>query len=224
MNQPGHSFIKFMHILLFSGISFCSLADEAALYDLAPQGSAFLRIIDLRKEHIDKPMPERLTLPIQNKRLSTVGYCSASEFIYLPAGDYRKEINAMLWRAELEPDQAYSLLIADDSLRLLRDYPVTDSRRAMLAVYNFSPFSTVSLNTAKSARTVFATIPQGESVAREINPLKSAFTVVNRGDRENTHLAVTAPMIFQPGVLSSLFICNDRSGIFTRWAYSMGGQ
>lgn len=209
-------------LLVFFTVS--SLADEAALYDLAPEGSAFLRIIDLRKSTSDNLSPDRLTLRIKDKRLSTAAYCSASEFIYLPAGAYRKEINGIHWKGALEPNKAYSLVVDNNSAKLLTDYRADNSRRAVLAVYNFSDYAQLSLETARSAQLVFNSIPQGQSTARAINPLKSAFAVIDQKDIENKSLAVTDAMIFQPGVLSSLFICADKEGVYTRWADSLGAD
>lgn len=209
-------------LLAFFAVS--SLADEAALYDLAPEGSAFLRIIDLRKSTSDNLSSNRLTLRIKNKRLSTAAYCSASKFIYLPAGAYHEEINGIHWKGALKPNKAYSLVVDNNSAKLLTDYRADNSRRAVLAVYNFSDYSQLSLETARSAQLVFNSIPQGQSTARAINPLKSAFAVIDQKDIENKSLAVTDAMIFQPGVLSSLFICADKEGVYTRWADSLGAD
>ena len=210
--------------LVLAFFTLSSLADEAALYDLAPEDSAFLRIIDLRKTTADNLSPDRLTLRIKDKRLSTAAYCSASTFIYLPAGAYQKEINGLPWKGVLEPNKAYSLVVDDRSVRLLVGYRADNARRAVLAVYNFSNYAQLGLQTAGSARPVFTSIPQGESSARAINPLKSAFAVVDQVDSDNKNLAVTDAMIFQPGVLSSLFICAGEEGVFTRWADRLGGD
>jgi len=219
-----------LHLLLFCSIlsillasSLRSLANEAALYDLAPEGSAFLRLIDLRKSTADNLSPDRLTLRIQDKRLSTAAYCSASEFIYLPSGEYREPVNGLSWKGSLEPNKAYSLVVDNRSVRLLEDYRAADTRRAVLAMYNFSSFSQLDLQTDRSARPVFTAIAQGESTARPINPFKSAFAVVNSAAADGNSLAVTDEMIFQSGVLASLFVCDGDKGVFTRWVNRLGG-
>jgi hypothetical protein len=217
-------FIALLAPLVFSCISFSSWADEAALYDLAPKGSAFLRIINLREHSSDRPYNNRLTLRIQNKHISTDAYCSASEFIYVTPGEYRKKINGLQWEGTLEPDKAYALVVEDNSVRLLKDYRAQDSRRAVLAVHNFSKLSQLDLETATSARSVFENIPQGGSVARAINPLKSAFSVIQRTAGKKERITVTDPMIFQSGVLSSLFICGDQSELVVHWADRMGNR
>lgn len=220
INRPQPSAIRLLQTLILSCLSFSSFANEAALYDLAPPDSAFLRIINLQKN----TTTEEIALHIGNKRLSTGAYCSASEFIYLPAGDYSQQMNGLLWKGILQPGKAYSLLVGDKTVTLLKDYRAEDSRRGMLVVYNFSNRSKLSLTTAKSARPVLTHIRQNASAARGINPLKSAFSVVDSGDIEAVSLALTKAMIFQPGVLSSLFICSDQSGLFTRWADRVGGR
>ena len=244
MSNPAQRITtRLIQALVLSCISFSGLSDEAGLYDLAPPGSAFLRIINLQKNS-PKGM---LTLRIERKSLSADGYCSASRFIYLPPGDYGKQINGLAWKGSLGPDQAYSLLIADKSVTLVKDYRADDSRRGMLAVYNFSSRPRLSLHAGKLARPVLANIPQGASAARGINPLKSAFSVVDSDEatakykrhkeykrdkeyrernegNEAKSLATTQPMIFQPGVLSTLFICSGEEGLFTRWADKVGGH
>ena len=217
-------------ILTLSWISLPGFTDEAALYDLAPADSAFLRIINLQLDqsvagHGDAIAGKNaLILYIENKRLSTEGYCSASEFIYLPAGTTEQEINAIPWKGSLQANKAYSLLISDKSVTLLEDYRAEDSRRGMLVVYNFSDYPRVSLQTAQSARSVLAHIPAGASAARVINPLKSAFEVIDSSNSEAVSLALTEAMIFQPGILSSLFICSDQGGVFTHWADKLGAR
>ena len=221
------TFLTFLMHFLLCCISFKSLANEAALYDLAPPGSAFLRVIDLRKNNpynVASESSSKITLRIEGKSLSTQAYCSASEFIYLPPGEYRKKVNGLQWRGSLEAEQAYSLVVDAHSARLLKDYRAADSRRAVLAVYNFSNLAQLDLVTARSARPVFTSIPQGESTAREINPLKIAFNLIDRTDPGGKSIAVIDAMIFQPAVLSSLFICQDQRGVFTRWADRLGGR
>jgi hypothetical protein len=219
-NQSQQLIIRLIQALALCSFAFPSLANEAALYDLAPPNSAFLRIINLQKNNPTDP----ITLRIENKRLSTKAYCSASDFIYLAAGERSQDVNGLPWKGILQPDQAYSLLVADESVTLLKDYRAVDSRRGMLVVYNFSDRPRLSLKTAKSALPVLTNIPQVASAARGINPLKSAFSVVDSTDIEGLSLAVTEAMIFQPGVLSSLFVCSDQSGMFTRWADRVGGH
>lgn len=219
------TFLLLLVHLLFSCISFKSLANEAALYDLAPPGSAFLRVIDLRKNSPDSlsgQSSSKITLRIKGKSISTDAYCSASGFIHLSPGEYSKQINGLQWRGFLEANQAYSLVVDNYSVRLLKDYRPRDPRRALLAVYNFSYLTQLGLVTARSARSVFANLPRGESVAREINPLKITFNLVDQADPGSDSITVTDAMIFQPGVLSSLFICVDQQGLFTRWADRVG--
>ena len=216
-NTTLQTITRLIQALAFSCLAFASLADEAALYDLAPPGSAFLRIINLQKSKPDEP----ITVRIQAKRLTAEVYCSASKFIYLPAGAYNQRVAGLRWKGSLQAGKGYSLLLADNNATLLRDYRAENSRRGMLAVYNFSNRSQVSLQTAKSARPVLSNISQMAAAARPINPLKSAFSVVDSTATEEV-IAQTEAMIFQPGVLSSLFICNDQSGLFARWADPAG--
>ena len=224
MNKIAQIILGLIQVLALSGLSFTSLADEAALYDLAPPDAAFLRVINLQKNTPSAGSNQHLTLRIEGKNLSTAGYCSASSFVYLPAGEYNEQVSGLRWQASLEAGKAYSLLVDDDSVTLVEDYRAKDSRRGMLVVYNFSSYSRLNLQTAKSARSVLSNIAQATSGARAIIPLKSAFSVVDSADTQGTSLVVTEAMIFQPGVSSSLFICTNPSGLFTHWADRAGGR
>ena len=130
----------------------------------------------------------------------------------------------MDWKGRLQPEQAYSLVVDHQSVRLIEDYLVADPHRALLAVHNYSNLPLLSLQTAKSAQAVFTNIPQSKTIARVINPVKSAFAVIDNGKSRAVRIATTNATIFQPGVLSSLFICADQAGVFTRWADGMGAQ
>ena len=224
MDKIAQIILGLIQVLTLSGLSFASLVNEAALYDLAPPDAAFLRVINLQKNTASSGSNQNLTLLIEGKNLSTAGYCSASKFVYLPAGEYNEQVSGSRWRASLGAGKAYSLLVGDDSVTLVEDYRAKDSRRGMLVVYNFSSYSSLNLQTAQSARSVLSNIAQEKSGARAINPLKSAFSVVDSADTRGTSLTVTEAMIFQPGVLSSLFICTNPSGMFTHWADRAGGR
>lgn len=192
--------------IFWGSLQSTAVADESALYDRAPEGSAFIRLISL----MDSP----LTMTIAGKQLHGDDYCRASEFIYLPPGQYQQRINGKLWQANLKSSAIYSLVVSSGDTWLLQEPQVNSTRKGMLAVYNFTTYSSLSIRTRKGGMAVFKQLPPGESIFRPVNPMKidlAAFAY-------EKHLLDTPTVIFQPGVLSSLFLCEREETLESHWA------
>ena len=192
--------------ILWESLQRSAIADEAALYDNAPEGSAFIRVISL----MDTP----LSLTIGDKQLHSEDYCRASEFVYLPAGQYQQYLNGRLWQANLKPKAIYSLVVSSSDTWLIQEPEVNSTRKGMLAVYNFTSYQSLSIRTRKGGMAVFKQLPQGENIFRSVNPIKidlAAFT-------NDEHLLDTPSVIFQAGVLSSLFLCEREESLESHWA------
>ncbi len=183
-----------------------AVADESALYDKAPEGSAFIRLISLT----DTPV----IMTLADKPLRSTEYCRASHFQYLPAGSYQQDVNGRQWHAELKPDAIYSLVVSATESWLIEEPKVKSSRKGMLAVYNFTPYNSVTIRTRKGGMAVFNKLPQGGSLFRSVNPMKIDLSAFSDGQ----HLLDTPAVIFQSGVLSSLFLCGRGETIESHWA------
>jgi hypothetical protein len=200
------SYTQLIVMLMLLAVCMMSNADDAALYDKAPKGSSFIRVISLSTT----PMSVRLG----DRNIQAQSYCSASEFLYLPAGQYSQTIGDISWSGEFEEDGIYSLVISDAEIWLLKEPKATHSRKGVLAVYNFSDYQSISVRTSEGGRLVFRELPKGQLVYRQVNPIKIGLSAY--ADEQRLH--DSAPVIFQTRVLSSLFICGQEKSLESHWA------
>jgi Alginate O-acetyl transferase AlgF len=180
-------------------------ADESALYDEAPEGSAYIRLINLTSSPINAGMA--------NKILTVKNYCYASEYVYLPGGEYTVNNQAVNWRGDLQADKAYSLIVTYAGARLKQEQRFSSVRKGLLAVYNFSSHS-ISVRTAQGNKPVFGVIESDTQKSREVNPLKIQLSV----HTVNEDALNVAPVIFQSGVISSLLVCRDGMQVVAHWS------
>jgi Alginate O-acetyl transferase AlgF len=192
--------------ILWESLQRTAVADEAALYDNAPDGSAFIRLISLTESP--------LLMTFADKQLRSDVYCRASEFVYLPAGQYQQSLNGRLWTSDLKPNAIYSLVVSANDTWLIQEPQVNSTRKGMLAVYNFTSYDSLSIRTRKGGMAVFKQLLQGENVFRSVNPIKIDLSAFSK----DQHLLDAAPVIFQAGVLSSLFLCGRDKNIESHWA------
>lgn len=206
VNKMSASAFFIMTLALTSLLfSFLVQADEAALYDEAPEGSAFIRLINLTSSPIDTG--------IANKMLAVKKYCYASEYVYLPGGEYTVNNQTVNWRGELQADKAYSLIVSDAGVRLEQEQHFSSVRKGLLAVHNFSSHS-ISVRTTQGNKPVFEVIEVDTKKSREVNPLKIQLSV----HTGNEGVLDVAPVIFQAGVISSLFVCHDGVQTVAHWS------
>jgi len=180
-------------------------AGESALYDEAPKGSAFIRLINLTFSAIE--------LEIGNTIIAVTDHCYASDYVYLPAGEYTVDNQAGNWRGQLDPDRAYSLVASLTGARLQPEQRFSSVRKGLLAVYNFSPNS-ISVKTTATGNPVLAEMARGTKKTRKVNPIKIQLSVhvKNKGSMN------VAPIIFQAGVVSSLLVCHDGAKTVANWS------
>lgn len=200
------SYTQLIIMLVVLSICVASKAEDAALYDKAPEGSAFIRVISLSSV----PMTVRLG----ERNIQAQDYCSASEFVYLPAGQYTQDIGNIQWTGVVEENSIYSLVISDAEIWLLKEPKAVSSRKGVLAVYNFSDHQSISVRTSQDGRLVFRELPKGQLVYRQVNPVKVGLSAY----ADDQRLLDTAPVIFQSRVLSSLFICGQDRKLESHWA------
>lgn len=185
--------------------SFQLRADESALYDDAPEGSAYIRLINLTSSPINAG--------IDNKILTVKEYCHASEYVYLPSGEYAVNNKTVNWNGELQVDKVYSIIVSYSGTRLEQEKRFTSARKGLLAVYNFSS-NIISIRTAQGNKPVFRVIESDTQKSREVNPLKIQLSVYT----DNKSSLDVAPVIFQAGVISSLFVCHDDVQTVAHWS------
>jgi len=188
-----------------TGSSKASDSPDGALYDLAPEGSAFVRLINLRKNASE--------VVLAKKSLKSKDHCSASGYRYFSPGEYQVSSQGMQLAARLEPQQAYSIVINDSQLMLIKDAYVKDRKLSLVSAYNFSQTTSLALKTADGRHTVFAGLEPLKQQARTINPVKAHFSLF----AEDVSVLNVKPVIFERGVASSLLICGDEKPRLSRW-------
>ncbi|UTW45918.1 alginate O-acetyltransferase AlgF [bacterium SCSIO 12696] len=169
-------------------------SDEAALYDKAPEGSAFIRLVNTTGQP--------LNITLGDKTLSAESHCQASGFVYLPEGHYATGG----WSGHLQSDIAYTLVVNTSGNQLYQQPVFRNIRKGQLAVYNLSS-TEFSIVTTKGHKAVFANLTVSDLRARPVNPVKIQLSVQAPG----TAAIATAPVIFQPSTTSSLLVCDNHS-------------
>ncbi len=194
-------------MLALTCVSGSLLADsqDSALYDLAPEGAAFVRVINLRQSASE--------VALADQSLKIDEYCSASRYHYFSAGDYQVLSRSLQLSARLDSHSAYSIVIEDDQISLINDAYVQDRKLSLVSAYNFSQSKSLALKTADGKHTVFSDLNPLEQKSRTINPVKAQFSLF----LDNLSVLEVKPIIFERGVASSLLICGDDEPVKSRW-------
>lgn len=187
--------------------------DERELYDLAPENSSFVRLINLSNQ------PQKFQL--NRAVLSVGGYCSASSYQYITAGDHNLKVESGSSKnttdrelvVSVASSQAYSVVVDNVGVRLVADRVVRNPRKSLVSVYNFSSLSDLSVKTSDGKHTVFYKIDKDSQLSREINPVKVDFSIFSK----NESLTNVATEIFERGVASTLLLCGDKQSLITQW-------
>ena len=175
------------------------------MYDLAPEGSSFVRLINVQQDTAE--------LKIEKKRIVETQFCRASDYVYFPAGFYAGEISGISWQAEFLAGVTYSVVVKVNEITVIQEEKLENRRKGLLVVYNFSDINTLSVQTTKGARPVLNYIQQSTFASRAVNPIKIALSVLAGGD-----IALDAEdIIFQSAMISSLFICSQNNLLISRW-------
>lgn len=182
-----------------------SHADEAALYDRAPAGSAFIRLVNLTSKS--------LTIKLGNQSLHSDRYCQASSYTYLANGEYRTSTASVQWHGQLKAGHAYTLAVSDTTAELFEQPLFDNARKGLFSVYNLSSES-VSIATTRGQKPVFADLRSNGYIARQVNPIKIELSALQNNRAPQT----VAPVIFQNNTDSSLFICEGNNQLVSSWA------
>lgn len=180
--------------------------DERGLYDLAPENSAFVRLINLTAQ----------TQKVHSNEvdLSVIGHCAASSYQPIQAGSYVFQSDGEALTSAIDANLAYSVVVDYSGMRLIVDKMVESPRKSLVAVYNFTSRSGLSVKTANGQHSVFSQLSSGDYAFREINPVKVSFSIFS----EDKNLSDVKAIVFERGVVSSLLLCERDGAIATTWA------
>ncbi len=192
-------------VALVPMVATSSEVDERALYDLAPENSSFVRLINLTES------PQRIRL--DKVTLSVPSYCSASGYKPINAGKYPLQLGKNELMTSMHSNLAYSLVVDKSGVTLVADTMVKSPRKSLVSVYNFTSVSDLFVKTADGKHSVFSSLASGDRASREINPVKVNFAVFSEAEK----LSDVDATIFERGVVSTLLLCGDKDSMQAQW-------
>lgn len=182
-------------------------ADEAALYDLAPENSAFVRIINNASDNSIK-------ITIAEKSLSAKGYCQVSDYQYVAAGEYAVNIEDMNWSGQLNANKTYTFILNNNHINVIENDVFNNPKKGQFAAYNLTDKETLSVKTQDGKKTVFPEVANEKHVSREVNPIKIGLAVYDADNK----LVEAGTARFQRGKSNNLFVCGSEKNYLASWA------
>ena len=161
----------------------------------APPDSAFV--------HVFNGTPTaNVGVQVGERALPPLSPFSATDYIFLKAGDYAVQAGAHRQSFKLEGNHFYTVAANADGLKLYEFHTPLTRLKAMIALFNLLPGTTLALKTADGATAVFDAVAPGTSMQRTINPLKLNLAVFN-GDKK---IADVPTIPLERGQSFSLFV------------------
>lgn len=139
---------------------------QAQLYAReAPPGAAFI--------HVFNATPNTgVTGQIDDKSLPPLLPYSASEYVFLTPGEHSVQVAGVKQPFKLDGGHFYTVAAESGGLQLFEFHEPLTKLKAMIAVFNLLPATTLSLKTADGATAVFDSVAPHTNMQRTINPLK----------------------------------------------------
>ena len=182
-------------------------ANEAALYDLAPPDSSFIRVVNTDRSSVTK-------LKVGEKVLSNDTYCKPNDVSYLQQGNHELVVNGKRLEAELKAKHLYTVINSDKGVEIIEEAVFTDKLKGQLGVYNLTELDALTITTGKKDQTVFNDIGQSAYKMRKINPVR-----INLSVRAEDQLLVQSDFqLLQRGKTNNLFVCGASDMITANWA------
>ncbi|UZE96306.1 alginate O-acetyltransferase AlgF [Alkalimarinus alittae] len=170
-------------------------ADDEALYGpKAPPGSAFIRIFNSSQAAM-------LTASIGSKTLTAEGVYSASEYQFLPAGEYTLNLKQSQQPLVLEAGHYYTAYLnKSGAISTIEGQAFSQRKKALIAFYNLTD-APLTLKTDNGKGTVIKGVDSNNSGFREVNAVKISLAVFN----EQKKIASASPIALKRGEIFNLF-------------------
>jgi len=140
-------------------------AQDEGLYDpVAPEGSAFIRFLDLSDGDNQDGKIGRKSYGKLQKRLLSAYYPVEAQEIKISIGIKNAE-------KEIEEGEYYTAVANDESLSVLKDAKIGDMSKAVINLYNFTSEEEISLVTREKNIAVIETVESGKTNSREVNAM-----------------------------------------------------
>ena len=150
---------------------------DEGLYDpLPPEGSAFVRFVNVSGESGSKPVTA------QGKVYDYLDPKETSAYYALPGETLKVDIGGTAKEFDAEAGKFYTVALEGGQLAVFEDRQSENRAKAQITLYNFSPDADLALKTADGKVEVISPVDADQSDSREINPVKVPLAVYN-GDQ-----------------------------------------
>ena len=177
-----------------AAIAWLPLAHAQLYAREAPPNSAFIHVFNatpvggVNVQIADKTQPPLLPY-------------AASAYVFLPPGECTVQAGSHKQSFQLEGNHYYTVSATADGLQLFEFHEALTGLKAMIALFNLMPATTLALKTADGATAVFDTVAPNTSTQRAINPLQLNLALFSGGRK----IADVPPVALERGHSFSLF-------------------
>lgn len=201
-------FLSVVFVLLFfaSGQAFAA-TDEGLYTPQAPEGSAFVRFVNMTEADVNIAMDSKMFEPLSSLKASPY-YVTQESKVELTIGDE-------ILKEFIEPEKYYTVSITEDhndshiiqnnllNTYVMEDEKNTDRSKATISFYNFQHDGTASLKAKQGQVYVFEEVRADENTTRDVNPIKIDLSVHVGNSRED--FVTVEPFIMERGNHYSVF-------------------
>lgn len=188
----------------------CSLpafaAGEAGLYGpVAPKGSTFIRVYNAGNSEV--------SASVGNSNLNEIAPLAASDYSFMPQGDYTAKVGSASLPVKLAADHYYTLVNNAGSAPMLVEEPVfKNKQKSLVRLQNLSD-KPLTLKTADGKTDVVANVQSRGTGEREINPVKVSLALYD-GDKK---VSDVKPVALERGEASVLYVTGQSGNLAPVW-------
>lgn len=193
-------------LFMFSAVARAD-GDDGLYEDIAPPGSTFVRVINTDAG------ADETSASIQGFALESLKYCSASTYVFLPAGQIAASIGDVNNTFNLDKGKFYTIVRNNKMLTVIEDTYFNNRRKALVSLYNFLSPGKLDLSVNKGAVKVIEGVEFGTKGEREINAVKVEMEVFGASQV----LTGLGAQILTRGDVFSVFACGDSQSPLAQW-------
>ena len=181
---------------------------DSGLYDpLPPQGSAFVRFINLNgTEEGSRPSKAN------GKTYMYLEHGESSPYFVFKQGTVKANFGEVTKEFDVVEEKLYTIILekGDETLLVLEDEANTNQAKSQLNVYNMSDAEMISLKAKAGSVDVIKDVVRNEVDSRQINPVKIDLSIVS----EEEKLFDAGEKTLERGEIYSLFFIKKDEAIW----------
>lgn len=201
MNIVFRNFLGFVMLMLSA---FAVSGEDEGLYDpVVGADEALIRVLNLETK--------ALTITISDKVITDIAPSSFSQYIRVKAGEVVIEGDRILSSAgvKMKAKAAYTVAIRDQNIvKAIEDSTISKRGKAMLALYNFSQASAVTLKTLDGKTAIVADVGLEARGHREVNAIKIQMAVFS-GPTDDIKLGATGEVNLRKDQVLNVLVTGD---------------